>query len=107
MQVVSVAGKIVREAAIAPVGSSVPRPSLSLVLPAHNEAPVIQQSVREAVAALEALAIDFEVIVVDDGSTDDTASIAQAEAQRQANVRVISLPRNAGYGAALRAGFAT
>lgn len=85
---------------------TVGRPGLSLVLPAYNEAQAIRHSIRSADAALEELGIPYEVIVVDDGSTDETASLARDEAQELPHVRVLSLPQNAGYGAALRHGFA-
>ncbi len=78
---------------------------LTLVLPAYNEAQSIAHSLRDAVAALSELAIPFEVLVVDDGSTDNTAAIVRAAALDPALVRVVSLPRNMGYGAALRHGF--
>lgn len=80
-------------------------PAVSLVLPAFNEELAIRQAVREAVAALSDLCVEYEVIVVDDGSTDGTAHEADAEARFHSSVRVISLPRNVGYTAALQAGF--
>ncbi len=79
--------------------------SLSLVIPAYNEAATIRQAVREAVAALDQLPVDYEILVIDDGSTDGTADLARAEAVGPGMVRVLSLPHNAGYGAALRHGF--
>jgi dolichol-phosphate mannosyltransferase len=78
---------------------------LSLVIPAYNEAATIRQAVQEAGAALAAAAAAYEIIVVDDGSTDATAAIVQAEAQTNPHVRLIRQPRNRGYGAALRSGF--
>ena len=79
---------------------------LSLVLPAWNEQAVIAQAVEEAVAALAHLTVEFEVIVVDDGSTDRTAEITASLAAEDRRVRLIQQPVNLGYGAALRAGFA-
>jgi len=79
---------------------------LSLVLPAHNEEPVIQQAIEEAVSALDSLPLDdYEVIIVDDGSTDATREVAEAVAAPFSKVRVHSLAKNVGYAEALRTGF--
>ena len=82
-----------------------PVSGISLVLPAFNEEECIAQAVREAVNALDQLAIPFEVIVVNDGSSDSTASIIRTLATQDPRVRLIDLPINQGYGNALRAGF--
>lgn len=79
--------------------------SLSLVIPAYNEEAVVETAVREAVDSLRSLGLDFEILVVDDGSTDDTFARAESVAAEFREVHVIRLPRNGGYGAALRAGF--
>ena len=84
---------------------------LSLIIPAWNEEAVLSQAITEATTALEAVVAgsgrltNFEVVIVDDGSTDQTAKIAREAAERCANVRWIQQPGNCGYGAALRAGF--
>jgi glycosyltransferase involved in cell wall biosynthesis len=78
---------------------------LSLVLPAWNEGETIGQAIREAEAALAALTEDYEIIVVDDGSTDDTAMIADDAAGHNPRIRLARHERNRGYGAALRSGF--
>ena len=81
-------------------------PSISAVLPAFNEEAVIAETVRRTADAFVRLGItDFEVIVVDDGSDDATAARAAAVADHATSVRVVSHPRNRGYGAALRTGF--
>jgi dolichol-phosphate mannosyltransferase len=79
------------------------RPSLSVVIPAYNEEATIQRAIAEAEEALAAQGNSFEILIVDDGSTDRTAELA-AEAGG-ASVRVIRHGENRGYGAALRTGF--
>jgi dolichol-phosphate mannosyltransferase len=78
---------------------------LSLVLPAYNEADGIADAVHEADTALAALVADYEILVVDDGSRDDTAAIVSRLAVLMPRVRLLSHPANRGYGAALRTGF--
>jgi glycosyltransferase involved in cell wall biosynthesis len=80
-------------------------PALSLFFPAHNEADNIEPLVREALGALSALADQYEIICVDDGSRDGTAEIADRLATEHLSVRVVHHPTNRGYGAALRSGF--
>ena len=81
------------------------RTNLSLVIPAFNEAEGIGRAVAEAVAALARFTHSYEVIVVDDGSTDGTASIVAELSRHDRRVRILRHPRNQGYGAALRTGF--
>jgi glycosyltransferase involved in cell wall biosynthesis len=89
-----------------PIPAERGRPTISAVLPAYNEEAVIAKTVRRTGDALAALGVsDFEVLVVDDGSTDDTALRAASAAAPGRRVRVVSHPRNRGYGAALRTGF--
>jgi len=87
-----------------PDGENHPRPSLSAVLPAFNEAGNLEAVVAELRAALDALGLDAEIIVVDDGSADGTGPLADRLAAT--GLRVIHHDRNRGYGAALRSGFA-
>lgn len=78
---------------------------LSYFFPAHNEAANLRGLVEEALATLPALADTFEVVIVDDGSRDDTPVIADELARNHAAVRAVHHPTNLGYGAALRSGF--
>lgn len=73
---------------------------VSVVLPAYNAASEIEGTVTALVAWLDAEGIDGEVIVADDGSTDETCQAVPA----LANVRTLRLPHNRGKGAAVRAG---
>jgi glycosyltransferase involved in cell wall biosynthesis len=81
-------------------------PALSLFFPAHNEAENIEPLVREALGAMSALADQYEIIAVDDGSRDGTAELADRLAEEHLSFRVVHHPANRGYGAALRSGFA-
>jgi dolichol-phosphate mannosyltransferase len=79
---------------------------LSLVIPAYNEAAGIRQAVAEAEAALADITDDYEILVVDDGSADDTAAQVLEAAGGNPRVRLLRHAENRGYGAALRTGFA-
>ena len=79
--------------------------SLSLVLPAYNEEANIDVVVGDALAVLPTFADEFEIIVVDDGSRDRTGAIVSRLAAADHRVRLVSHPRNRGYGAALTSGF--
>jgi glycosyltransferase involved in cell wall biosynthesis len=79
---------------------------LSVILPAYNERENLDKVVDTAVDVLERLVTTFEVLVVDDGSTDGTDYVARALVDRHAGrVRLLLHPTNLGYGAALRTGF--
>lgn len=83
------------------------RPTISAVLPAFNEEAIIGQSVHAVAKVLRTLADDFEVIVTDDGSRDNTAAIlAHLQAcEPELHLSVVTHPDNRGYGAALASGF--
>ncbi|MEM9367724.1 MAG: glycosyltransferase [Planctomycetota bacterium] len=83
-----------------------PTPGISLVIPAYNEAEVIALAIDEATQALSKVASDYEIIVVDDGSNDRTASIVASVASGDPKVHLLRHESNQGYGAALRNGFA-
>jgi glycosyltransferase involved in cell wall biosynthesis len=82
-------------------------PGLSFFFPAYNDGGTIASLVIRAVQAASRLTRDFEVIVVNDGSADDTAVILDELARTYPQVRVVHHTANRGYGAALRTGFAT
>src|SRR5438477_6412807 len=77
---------------------------LSVILPTWNAQATIRQAIQEADATLAALVDDYEIIVVDDGSTDDTAALVRAEAAANPLIRLIQHPNRVGCGAALRSG---
>jgi glycosyltransferase involved in cell wall biosynthesis len=74
-------------------------PQVSVIVPAYNEAECIGQVLADLNAALSAGDLTYEVIVVDDGSTDQTPGIAQAS-----GARLLQHGVNRGYGAALKSG---
>ena len=78
---------------------AVSRVDVAVVIPAFNEAGGVGVIVKRVRAALSATPYAFDVVVVDDGSTDDTAREAEEH-----GARVIRLVENGGYGAALKAG---
>jgi glycosyltransferase involved in cell wall biosynthesis len=87
------------------VESSARPPGLSVFFPALNDSATIASMVIRAVQAASALTPDYEVIVVNDGSTDATGAIADELARRYPRVRVVHHPVNRGYGGALQTGF--
>src|SRR5689334_3377591 len=72
---------------------------VSLVIPAYNEGVAIEAVVKEARSVLTRTGLVFEIIVIDDGSRDDTGLAA-----RQAGARVLTHPYNRGYGNSLKTG---
>ena len=81
-------------------------PSLTVFFPCYNEEENVEALAVEVDRVVGEIADDYEVIIVDDGSTDRTGGIADRIARERPHVRVIHHPRNLGYGTALRTGFA-
>lgn len=82
-------------------------PGLSVFFPAYNDSGTIASLVIRSVQVAATLTPDFEVIVVNDGSTDDTPRILEELARvYPRHVRIVHHPQNRGYGGALRSGFA-
>jgi len=79
---------------------------LSVVLPCFNEEANVSQAVRQALEAARQFSAQYEVIVVDDGSSDETAQVAARLAASDGHIQVIRHPDNQGYGPALRSGIA-
>ncbi len=80
-------------------------PGLTVFFPAYNDSGTIASMVIRAVQVAAELTPDYEVIVVNDGSEDATATIADELARTYPRVRVVHHPRNRGYGGALQTGF--
>lgn len=80
-------------------------PELSIFFPFWNEENNIQKVVLDAIPVAEKMASKWEIIMVNDGSSDKTGEIAESLAKKNKNLKAISLHPNRGYGAALRAGF--
>lgn len=78
---------------------------LSVVVPAFNEAEVIRDVLDDILQSLAFVVSRFEVIVVDDGSSDETRAKISLVSDRESSVRLISHPTNRGYADALRSGF--
>jgi glycosyltransferase involved in cell wall biosynthesis len=83
------------------------RPSISAFFPAYNDGGTIASMVISAMLVLEELTDDYEIIVINDGSTDYTPQLLDRLARDYERVRVIHHCRNRGYGGALRTGFAS
>src|SRR2546423_1001635 len=83
------------------------RTAAAAVLPAFNEQAIIERTVRHVADVLRGLASEFEVIVTNDGSRDNTGAILADLQQRapELHLRVVTHERNRGYGAALASGF--
>ncbi|MBI3251733.1 MAG: glycosyltransferase family 2 protein [Candidatus Omnitrophica bacterium] len=78
--------------------------SLTLFFPCYNEAANVGVMIADAVKIGEEYGVDYEVLVVDDGSRDDSAEIVRRAAAKNPRVRLLQHPENRGYGAALRTG---
>ncbi len=79
-------------------------PATSVIIPSFNEADNLRELVPEIVAALERVGPSFEVVVVDDGSTDDTREVLAKLAAHERRVHPVHLRRNVGKSGALNVG---
>jgi len=80
-------------------------PRLSIIMPAFNEGAVIYNNLFETVSYLETLGVPFEIILVDDGSSDDTLAEARRAARKDGRITVAANYHNLGKGWALKTGF--
>ena len=81
-----------------------PQPDVTIVVPAYNEEASLAPTVRAVAAKLRELAKSYELLFVDDGSTDATADVARALAGEDAGVRLIQHERNRGPGSGVVTG---
>ena len=93
-----------RDAALRPSPNASAAAALSLVFPAFNEADNLPVLLETAVKTGDALGVDFEIVVVDDGSLDSSAEVLEQWCARDVRIRAVHHPANQGYGAALRSG---
>ncbi len=79
-------------------------PEMSIFFPFWNEEANIAQVVSKAIPVAEKVASKWEIVMVDDGSADDTLKIAKKLATKDKRLKIVSLHPNRGYGAAIKAG---
>lgn len=82
-----------------------PNRSLTIFFPCYNEEENVQKAVEAALVAAQLVTDDYEIMVVNDGSADQTGIIADQLAAQNPRVRVVHHPKNRGYGAALQSGY--
>jgi len=80
-------------------------PELSIFFPFWNEGKNVEKVVSKAIPIAQKIADKWEIIMVDDGSSDNTAEIAKKLEAKHLNLRLVSHQPNRGYGAALKEGF--
>ncbi len=90
---------------LAPMSQPSPGPEISVVVPAYNEVESLPILLGELRPALEATGRTWEIVLVDDGSTDGTTAAVRDAAARDERVRPVLLAANGGQSAALAAGF--
>src|SRR5437660_9320304 len=77
---------------------------LSVVIPARNEEGAVEETLSSLLDTLRAEAVPFEIIVVDDGSTDKTAWVVQVLSERHLEIRLVQNMGRHGFGMAVRCG---
>ena len=81
------------------------KPGVSFFCPAYNDEGNIRRTVECVLDTFKRLSLDHEIVIIEDGSPDNTAQVADKLAEEYETVRVIHHEKNMGYGGALRAGF--
>lgn len=80
-------------------------PSLSIFFPSLNDARSLPTLIKQADKTARNLSTRYEILIIDDGSTDNTRHITSSLHKRFPHLRIITHPTNKGYGAALKSGF--
>jgi glycosyltransferase involved in cell wall biosynthesis len=80
-------------------------PKLSVFLPAYNEENIIGNTVEKVSDVLSKVAKEWELLVINDGSSDKTGEVIEKMADKDSRIKVINHPQNKGYGGALKSGF--
>lgn len=78
---------------------------ISVFFPAYNEEKQIEKTVTQAVKVLNKVAVKWEILIINDGSSDKTGEVAKKLSGKDKRVRVITHSPNRGYGASLKSGF--
>jgi glycosyltransferase involved in cell wall biosynthesis len=78
--------------------------SISVFFPCYNEQANVERTVNRAIETLEKISADYQIIIVNDGSSDDTGKIADKIAAENRKVKVVHHKTNLGYGSAIRSG---
>ncbi|RMF06287.1 glycosyltransferase family 2 protein [Candidatus Woesearchaeota archaeon] len=85
--------------------TSMPKPHVSVIIPAYNEEGVLQRNVEEIISTLSAAPWSWEIILVNDGSSDNTGKVMELLSRKYKQIRAFHHPFNRGRGAAMRTGF--
>lgn len=80
--------------------------NITLFFPVYNDAKTVRRVTEKGIKFLKDVADKYEIIIINDGSPDDSGKIADQLSQEYSCVKVIHHPSNKGYGAALKSGFA-
>lgn len=81
------------------------KPEISLFFPVYKDEKTIENVVQKAIKLLDDIASNYEIIIVNDGSPDDSKLVAEKICSKNSNVKLINHETNKGYGAALKTGF--
>lgn len=81
------------------------KPNLTIFFPVYNDERTVRTVTEKALKVCEEIANEYEIIIINDGSPDNSGLIADDLAKEYSKVKVIHHPKNLGYGAAVKSGF--